>query len=284
MKKQIIRAVIFLLICTGYSCAKTNKPLPPRASFSYYYIGYTVYFTNTSQTYGASSTYTWNFGDFSPLKMGENQEHPYGGSGIKYVSLTVSNAYGYDKYQANVEIKEEIAQIATSFGVAYLWLYNQTPVHKSNFLHNAYIHYYDGTTFHKIVSGEMVMGGDYFSKDTDPNNDGLGGSVNLAPEFVDTIKNVYGSVGAVRPPDNIDPQKYSNSSQFYIVTNSAGYPQWDGNHTVFGRVIKGMDVVNQIASQNADSNGRPLTDIRMTVNILYQSKAEILQSYGYKVP
>jgi cyclophilin family peptidyl-prolyl cis-trans isomerase len=275
--------ISILGVVTCNSCSKVDKPLPPKASFSYDYSGYTVNFRSTSQTYGATSTMTWDFGDNTDLKMGESVSHPYGGSGSHYVTLTVSNAYGYSKYSENIEIKEEIAKISTRYGDMFIWLYNETFNHKTNFLHNAATLFYDSTTFHKIVPGDMIMGGDGFSKDNDPANDGKGGPVTLAPEFRSGLNNIYGALGSVRPPDNLDPAKYSNAWQFYIITNPAGYAPWDSNHTVFGYVMRGMDVAKKIESQPADNNGRPVSDIRMSVSILKLSKYEILENYGYKV-
>ena len=92
-----------------------------------------------------------------------------------------------------------------------------------------------------------------------------GSPYNLAPEFNDSLRHVYGAVGAGRD-DN--PQKLSAGCQFYIVANKNGLARLDGNYTVYGQVIKGMDVVEAIVSVPTDSSDAPLTPIPLHVDVI----------------
>jgi peptidyl-prolyl cis-trans isomerase B (cyclophilin B) len=105
-----------------------------------------------------------------------------------------------------------------------------------------------------------------------------GSPYNLAPEFNDSLRHVYGAVGAGRD-DN--PQKLSAGCQFYIVANKNGLARLDGNYTVYGQVIKGMDVVEAIVSVPTDSSDAPLTPIPLHVDVLELTSAQ-LEAYGYK--
>lgn len=177
------------------------------------------------------------------------------------------------------EQKEQIIEIKTSFGNMYVWLYKETPLHRANFLKLAGEGFYNQTTFHRIIQGFMIQGGDPYSKDSDPNNDGYGGPGYTIPaEFVSTLKNERGALATAR--DN-NPQKASNGSQFYI--NLVHNTSLNQNYTVFGFVMKGIEVADQIVIQPKDGNDRPLTNITMQVTILEKTKAEILSEYGYTV-
>ena len=116
---------------------------------------------------------------------------------------------------------------------------------------------YDGTSIFKIVPGFVIMGGDPFTKDQSGANDGWGGFGPPIPnEFNAAHKNVRGSLGAPRKPDSVNPDKAGNGFQFYIAL--ADLPSLDASqHTVFGRVISGMDVVDRIALSDRDDKGAP---------------------------
>lgn len=179
--------------------------------------------------------------------------------------------------------KEKIIMIKTEFGNMYMWLYKETPVHRENFLKLAEEGFYNGTTFHRIIEDFMIQGGDPNSKDDNPNNDGSGGPGYTIPaEFVDSLKNVRGAVATARTGDNVNPQKESSGSQFYInLVHNRGL---DGNYTVFGFIMNGMEVADRIVGQPADANARPLADIPMEVSVLEQSEAEILKNYDFVIP
>ena len=179
-----------------------------------------------------------------------------------------------------VETKEEIIQIKTSFGDMYMWLNKKTLKHRANYIKLANDQFYDSTTFHRCVNNFVIQGGDPLSKDKIPTNDGTGGPGYLIDAEFDTsnYKHDYGAVGTAR--DN-NPEKKSNGSQFYIVTQTGGAHFLDNNYTVFGKIIKGMDVALTIDKQPKNSSDRPTTNIYMDVNLLYKTHKEISDEYGF---
>ncbi len=177
--------------------------------------------------------------------------------------------------------QEEILEIKTSFGNMYMWLYKETPLHRANYLSLADTNYLDGTTFHRCVKDFVIQGGDPNSKDADSTNDGTGGPAYTIPAEIDAtkLKHVYGAVGAARTNN---PAKASSGSQFYIVINKSGTPNLDGGYTVFGKIIKGMEVAEQIVLQpQKASNNRPYTNIIMDVNKLKKTLDELKTEYNF---
>lgn len=178
--------------------------------------------------------------------------------------------------------KDNLITITTSLGSFHLLLFDETPKHKANFIKLASEKYYDSTTFHRIIGGYMIQGGDPNSKDKDPNNDGAGGPGYTIPaEFNTKYTHVKGAVAAARMGDQVNPAKESSGSQFYIVENKEGTHFLDNSYTVFGQVISGMEVVEKIAGQQKDGRDRPLTDIKMTVKSEVVKKKKITKLYGY---
>jgi cyclophilin family peptidyl-prolyl cis-trans isomerase len=176
--------------------------------------------------------------------------------------------------------KEEIIELKTSFGDMYIWLYKATPLHRDNFLKLAKQDYYDGTTFHRIIANFMIQGGDPNSKDNDKNNDGTGGPGYTIPaEIFSDIKHQRGALAAARTNN---PQKASSGSQFYICHSTSGTAGLNGNYTVYGMVMKGVEVVDSIVIQPKTSgNNRPITDIPMDVNVIEKTQQEIEAEYNY---
>ncbi len=131
------------------------------------------------------------------------------------------------------------------------------PRHVENFKTLARDGFYDGTTFHRVIPGFMIQGGDLLSKDDDPSNDGRGTpGYFVEAEFSDT-RHRRGIVSMARrgSPDTA-------GSQFFIMVDSN--PQYekvlDGKYTVFGEVIQGMDVVDRIVATRRDHRDRPVVD------------------------
>ncbi len=183
--------------------------------------------------------------------------------------------------------KEQIIELSTSFGTMYIWLYKATPLHRANFLQLAKDSFYDNTTFHRIISGFMIQGGDPNSKDNDPNNDGQGGPYTKDPipvqytipaEIRDTIKHVRGALAAARTNN---PEKASSGSQFYICHSTSGTSFLNGQYTVFGMVMKGQEVIDLIVSQPKNEMDRPIKDIKMKVRILEKTLEQIKTEYNY---
>ncbi len=181
----------------------------------------------------------------------------------------------------------DIVKIETGFGDIFIWLFDETPEHKKNFIKLARESFYTGTTFHRVINNFVIQGGDPNTKnDLDPNNDGEGGPGYTIPaEFSPDLLHVYGAVGAARESDAINPERRSSGSQFYIVQNKYGAKHLDGKYTVFGKVIKGMDVVDEIAKQKTGDKDRPLMNITMkSVTIENYTAKEILEKFNFVVP
>jgi cyclophilin family peptidyl-prolyl cis-trans isomerase len=178
--------------------------------------------------------------------------------------------------------KYEVVQLTTKFGDIYIWLYNETPKHKDNFLKLAKEGFYNGTTFHRIIYDFMIQGGDPNSKDNDPSNDGIGGpGYTIEAEFVPALTHIYGAVAAARTGGPSNPQMRSSGSQFYIVQNKNGTPHLNGSYTVFGKVLNGMDVVDKIAIQAKDGRDRPLENITMQVKVVNMTKKELKDKFNF---
>jgi peptidyl-prolyl cis-trans isomerase B (cyclophilin B) len=179
--------------------------------------------------------------------------------------------------------KDEVVTITTSQGVIRMVLFDDTPLHKTNFLQKAKSGFYDGTTFHRVIPNFMVQGGDANSKDTDPNNDGLGqpNDGTIPAEFAAGHQHNYGALAAARQGDFANPQRASSSTQFYLVENHDGTHFLDGQYTVFGQVIQGLEVIDKIANLPRDGRDRPTTDIKMTMKVEKLKRKKITKLYQY---
>ncbi|MFD3000216.1 peptidylprolyl isomerase [Pontibacter toksunensis] len=178
--------------------------------------------------------------------------------------------------------KDQLVTIQTPQGEIKLVLFDDTPKHKENFLKLAKEGYYDGTTFHRIIDGFMIQGGDPNTKDSEPGNDGTGNPGYTVPaEINPNHKHVRGAVAAARQGDNVNPSRASSGSQFYIVENHEGTPVLDEAYTVFGQVVDGLDVIDKIAEQPKDGRDRPLSDIKMKVEVEKVRKKKIARKYNY---
>lgn len=178
--------------------------------------------------------------------------------------------------------RQDVVTIHTDYGDIVVILFDETPEHKQNFLELAKGGYYDGTTFHRVMQGFMIQGGDPNSKDDDPANDGLGGPGFTVPaEFNRKFVHNKGALAAARQPDSINPAKASSGSQFYIVQGEDGAHHLDGSYTIFGQTISGLDVVDKIAAQPVGARNRPLQDIKITMEVKKMAKKKITKEYGY---
>jgi cyclophilin family peptidyl-prolyl cis-trans isomerase len=124
--------------------------------------------------------------------------------------------------------------------------------------------FYKGTTFHRVFPGYLVQGGDPLTKKKDRTVMGTGGpGYTLPPEI--NRRHVRGSVAMGRLPDNVNPQRLSNGSQFYVCLTTI--PSQDGRDTVFAEAISGLEVLDEISRLPADTNANPLE--RVTVRRTY---------------
>jgi len=156
---------------------------------------------------------------------------------------------------------KDIVIIETNMGKIEIELDKENaPKHTQNFKKLVKEQFYVGTTFHRVIPGMMIQGGDPNSKDNDKGNDGTGG-----PEYqIDAeinLSHVKGAVAAARRGDQVNPERKSNGSQFYICVD--GLTQLDGAYSVFGKVVSGMEIAEKISRVKADKLDNPLRRIVM---------------------
>lgn len=196
----------------------------------------------------------------------------------------------------SVDTKETIVVIETSMGTLKAKLYNSTPKHKANFIKLVKDGYYDGLLFHRVIKGFMMQGGDPLSKNAPSGLMlGAGGPDYKIPAEIGK-HHFKGTLAAARMGNQANPNKESSGSQFYIVQGQAtskgqiemmskgknlkytkeeidryeavgGAPFLDGDYTVFGEVIEGMQFIDMVCSVDCDQNSRPLTDVTMKITL-----------------
>lgn len=263
--------------------------------------------------------------------------------------------------------KDYVVTIKTKYGDMTAILYDETPLHKANFIKLAKEKFYDSVLFHRIIQGFMIQGGDPDSKKVKPGQHlgGGGPGYTVPAEFNPKFFHEKGALSAARLGDNVNPKKESSGSQFYIVqgtvlkeadldmmkynqpklmeglrkmfpnpqykpmfdslnqvyasgdmaayqiklnslaprvevatgmkitrevnpakapvyTSVGGSPHLDGEYTVFGKVIKGLEVIDKIAAVQTDPGERPLEDVMMIVTVEEMSKKKITKEFGWK--
>ena len=154
--------------------------------------------------------------------------------------------------------QKETAVIETKFGKIVIEFFPESaPRHVDNFKKLAAMGFYNGTTFHRVIPGFMIQGGDPNSKDSDRSRHGTGGpGYNVKAEF-NSISHKRGIVSMAR---SSDPD--SAGSQFFICIKDS--PFLDKQYTVFGEVAEGLDVADKIVSSKRDEKDNPLEKIAMT--------------------
>ena len=152
---------------------------------------------------------------------------------------------------------EDIAVIETVHGAIEISFFeDKAPNHVKNFQKLAQENFYDGTTFHRVIPGFMIQGGDPNSKSPDKSNHGMGGPGHAVKAEFNDVGHNRGIVSMAR---SSDPD--SAGSQFFIVVNDSHF--LDGQYTAFGKVVKGMDVADKIVEEPRDGSDNP--DKRMEV-------------------
>jgi cyclophilin family peptidyl-prolyl cis-trans isomerase len=187
--------------------------------------------------------------------------------------------------------------IETNAGAMTIKLYNTTPKHRDNFIKLVKEGYYNDLLFHRVINNFMIQGGDPDSKNSAQGQmlGGGGPGYTIDPEIGQM--HFKGALAAARQGDRVNPQKKSSGSQFYIVHGQllpaeqikhmgaqngvnytpeqlkkyeqfGGAPFLDGGYTVFGEVVKGLEVIDQIAVSVCDNNNRPIQDIKMKISLI----------------
>jgi peptidyl-prolyl cis-trans isomerase B (cyclophilin B) len=206
---------------------------------------------------------------------------------------------------ATINASAQRVKIHTTMGDIVVRLYDETPVHRDNFLKLVREGYYDGTLFHRVIKGFMIQGGDPNSKGAAP--DQMLGNGNpgytLEAEFREGLYHKRGALAAAREDDATNPERRSSGSQFYIVwgrtfsprqmeylidqmqmkhpetggltpaqrevyATYGGTPHLDGQYTVFGEVVEGLDVVEKIQNLPTNPADRPIDDVKVTMEIV----------------
>ena len=182
--------------------------------------------------------------------------------------------------------------IETNLGNIQVKLYEETPLHKENFEKLVAEQFYNGVLFHRIIAGFMIQTGNGATKAPDENAPEIDLNYTIPAEFVPGYFHKKGALAAARTGDAVNPEKRSSSSQFYIVQGRAyadaeldqieaqlpatfsefqrgiykvlgGTPFLDQNYTVFGEVVKGLEVVDAIAALPTGPGDYPQMDIRI---------------------
>jgi len=169
------------------------------------------------------------------------------------------------KKEKNKKQKETMVLLETSLGDIKIKLYNETPLHRDNFIKLVNEKFYDGVLFHRVIKNFMIQTGDPNSKDAPAGTQlGTGGPGYTIPaEILPDFKHKKGAVAAARMGDQVNPKKESSGSQFYIVHNDNGTPHLDGGYSVFGEVLEGLDVVDKIATVQTARGDRPVEDVKI---------------------
>ena len=165
----------------------------------------------------------------------------------------------------NKIIEEPEFDIITNMGTMRIKLYSKTPKHRDNFVKLVAEHFYDSLLFHRVIDGFMIQGGDPYTKDTSKVAlYGQGGPDYTIPaEFVSEYWHKKGAIAAARKGDMANPKKASSGSQFYIVQDENNCLHLDGQYSIFGETIEGLDVIDRIAKVPTDRYDRPLQDVRI---------------------
>lgn len=188
-------------------------------------------------------------------------------------------------------------QIQTEYGNMTVELFNTTPLHRDNFVKLVTEGFYDDLLFHRVMNNFMIQGGDPDSRGAEPGR-GLGsGGPGYRIKAEIGEKHFKGRLSAARTPDGVNPERESSGSQFFVVdgniTNEnmlnqtaakegftyteqekeiyrtvGGAAFLDGQYTVFGQVVEGLDVIDKIAVVQTDSRDRPVQDVKMKIVLL----------------
>lgn len=164
---------------------------------------------------------------------------------------------------AETTVYEPEFNIVTNFGTMKIKLYDKTPKHRENFTKLVSEKYYDGIRFHRVIEGFMIQTGDPYSRDLSMANAwGTGGPEYTIPaEFVNQYYHKKGALAAARKGDMANPKKASSGSQFYIVHDENNCLHLDGQYTIFGEVVEGLEIIDKIAAVETDPYDRPLQDV-----------------------
>ena len=215
------------------------------------------------------------------------------------LSVSLTSVFAQQHVKLKKKDRKRDVELVTTEGTIILRLYDSTPLHRDNFLRLVKSHYYDSVLFHRVIKNFMIQAGDPDSKRAAAHQPlGNGGPNYTVPaEFRPTIFHKKGVLAAAREGDDVNPQRASSGSQFYIVQGKkftdagldsvqtfrlkgrkipedqrevyktiGGTPHLDQAYTIFGEVVQGLDVVDKIAAvptSKGEDRDRPLNDVRI---------------------
>ena len=210
---------------------------------------------------------------------------------MKKIALVFSLALAFSAGALAQGKSNPIVLISTSMGDIKVMLYNETPLHRDNFLELAKSGKFDGSVFHRVINRFMIQGGGSASIGTIDNRPEIPAEINA--KFI----HKKGALAAARTGDHVNPERKSSGSQFYIVQGQTypvdrvtqmqersgvtyteeqkkvyaelgGTPHLDMQYTVFGEVIEGLDIVDKIAAVKTHQADVPVEAIPMKVTII----------------
>lgn len=255
----------------------------------------TIHFENESKK---ADFYHWDFGDGDSSFL-VSPSHTFYKPGKYVVTLHSSNEKKSTLKRKEITITSPrftMIEIQTPYGDMLVELFDDTPQHKENFLKLIKEEYFKDLLFHRIIDGFMIQGGDPDSRNAPAGkNLGAGGPGYQIPAEIEAgHKHFKGALAAARQGDMVNPEKKSSGSQFYIVHGNStsadelkmmarrnnieyteeeinqyiengGTPFLDNQYTVFGQIIKGLDVIDKIAKVETNRADRPMEDIKMNI-------------------
>lgn len=203
--------------------------------------------------------------------------------------------------------RDQYVELRTELGTCAIRLYNETPLHRDNFLKLVKAKFYNDLLFHRVIKDFMIQGGDPDSKNAVEKQVLGSGDIGytIPAEFRDSLFHKKGALASAR--DN-NPEKASSGAQFYLVQGRVftddeldrmeegrlegrkipksqrevyktigGVPHLDQNYTVFGEIVKGIEMVDAIAAVETDKMDRPTVDQKMEIRILKRREVRRLE-------
>lgn len=247
-----------------------------------------INFNNQSTS---AESYVWEVND-SIISTVDDAQHLFLNSGRYEICLTASK--DNKSHQTIQTIFIDAPQLChvymkTSLGSFVFALSESTPGHRDNFISLIESGYYNGLSFHRVIDGFMVQGGDNKSR---KGQTSITYKDQIREEINEDLFHVKGALAAARMPDDVNPDKFSSGTQFYIVhgrnltsedvenyessklftysgndkkryLEEGGAPQLDGEYTVFGYLVSGFDTLDKIANVETGELDKPIVDIRI---------------------
>lgn len=169
-------------------------------------------------------------------------------------------------YEYEKKNKENLVRIITDYGNIDIKLFQNTPYHRANFIFLTKKNYFEGEYFHRVVKDFIIQGGNSDNRKTSKKRRSIGRYL-LPPDTKKGYKHHRGIVSM--PSSEIEnPHKLASPYEFFIVQKKDGAYHLDGNYTAFGKVIKGMNVVDIIANLETDKREWPINNVRFKTVII----------------